>query len=250
MMPDATPNGSVVLVTGGSRGIGRAIVEDLARAGSTVAFTYSNSRPAAEELVAELTGQGCSVSSHQADVRDYKRACDLIAEIEQSIGPIGVLVNNAGIKRDSALHRMEPEAWTEVIETNLGGTFHYCRALIYPMIKRRGGSIINIVSVSGIVGLAGQTNYSASKAGIIGFTRALSREVARFGIRVNAIAPGFIETEMLTDIPEEARKRMFSQIPQGAPGTPRQVAHAVAFLAGDQAQYITGQVLPVDGGMV
>ncbi len=240
----------VALVTGGSRGIGRAIVEEAARSGWKVAFTYSNSQKAAGGLVDELRQLGFVASAYRADVRDFQRACEVVAEVEKSLGPPDLLVNNAGIKRDVALYRMDPATWAEVIDTNLGGTFNYSRAVIFGMIKRKAGAIVNIVSVSGLIGLAGQTNYSASKAGIIGFTKALSKEVARFGIRVNAIAPGFIQTDMLNDIPEETRKRMFAQIPLGSPGLPRHVAQAVVFLAGEVSEYITGQVLPVDGGMV
>jgi 3-oxoacyl-[acyl-carrier protein] reductase len=240
----------VALVTGGSRGIGQAIVEELARAGWKVAFTYSSSGEAAEKVAAGLRAEGLVCSAFQADVRDFQRASEVVKQVEESLGPIGLLVNNAGIKRDGAFMRMDPEKWKEVLDTNLGGTFNYSRSVIMGMIKRGSGVIINIVSVSGLIGLAGQTNYSASKAGVIGFTRALAKEVARFNIRVNAIAPGFIQTDMLSDIPEAARKTMFAQIPMGSPGSPTHVAQTVAFLAGEGAGYITGQVLPVDGGMV
>lgn len=240
----------VALVTGGSRGIGRAIVQELARSAWDVAFTYHSNRAAAEDLLELFKSQGVRGLAFEADAADYERARQVSEEVEESLGPVHLLVNNAGIKRDVALFRMEPDQWREVIDTNLGGTFNYSRAVIYAMIRRKTGVIVNIVSVSGIVGLAGQTNYSASKAGMIGFTKALAREVARFDIRVNAVAPGYIETDMLKDLPEAARKRMSEQIPQGAPGTPHDVAQVVAFLAGDGARYITGQVLPVDGGMV
>lgn len=240
----------VALVTGGSRGIGRAIVEELAHCGWRVAFTYNSSEEAAQELAGELQRRGFVASAYRADVRDYLRACEVVAEVQGAIGAIDLLVNNAGVKRDVALYRMDPTAWREVIDTNLGGTFNYCRAVIFSMMRRKGGAIVNIVSVSGLIGLAGQTNYSASKAGVIGFTKALSKEVARFHVRVNAVAPGFIQTDMLKDIPEQARKQMFAQIPLGSPGSPRQVAQAVVFLAGEGSEYITGQVLPVDGGMV
>jgi len=240
----------VALVTGGSRGIGKAIVEELAALGWKVGFTYSASGAIAQEIVQQASGRALTVKAYQADVKNYDRAAEVTAQMEQELGPIDLLVNNAGIKRDTALYRMEPEAWRDVIDTNLGGTFNYCRAVVYGMIKRHSGTIVNIVSVSGIIGLSGQTNYSASKAGVIGFTKALSKEVARFDIRVNAVAPGFIETDMLGTIPEDAKKKMFAQIPMGSPGTPRQVAQVVSFLASPAAAYITGQVLPVDGGMV
>jgi 3-oxoacyl-[acyl-carrier protein] reductase len=245
----STPNARVALVTGGSRGIGRAIVEELVRSNWKVGFTYSSSEEAANSLVAGLGGTS-SLLACKADVREYQRASEVVAQVEHSLGPIDLLVNNAGIKQDSALFRMDPGKWKVVIDTNLGGTFNYSQNVILGMIKRGSGVIINIVSVSGMIGLAGQTNYSASKAGIIGFTKALAKEVARFHIRVNAVAPGFIETDMLSDMPEAARKSMFAQIPLGSPGTPKQVAQVVAFLAGEDSGYITGQVLPGEGGMI
>jgi 3-oxoacyl-[acyl-carrier protein] reductase len=232
---------SVALVTGGTRGIGRAIVEEFAAAGYQVAFTYAGNRAAAESMAGVAT-------SYQADSRDFARAEQVVAEVQSSLGPVDVLVNNAGIKRDSALHNMDPAAWQEVIDTNLTGTFNYCRALMKSLI-RRGGSVINVTSVSGIIGMAGQTNYSASKAGVIGFTKALAREVARFGVRVNAVAPGFIDTDMTASIDENARKKLYSQIPLGKPGTTKQVARAVLYLASEDAAYITGQVLTMDGGL-
>ena len=230
---------SVVLVTGGSRGIGRAIVEEFNGAGHKVAFTYAGNTAAAQQVQA---------AAYQADVRDFARAQAVVAEIQSSLGPIDVLVNNAGIKRDSALHNMAPEAWQEVIDTNLTGTFNYTRALMKELI-RRNGVVINVTSVSGVIGMAGQTNYSASKAGVIGFTKALAREVARFGVRVNAIAPGFIDTDMTASIDENARKKLYAQIPLGQPGTARQVARAAVYLASEDAAYITGQVLTMDGGL-
>jgi len=232
---------SVALVTGGSRGIGRSIVEELAAAGYQVAFTYAGNQAAAESLAGVA-------KSYQADSRNFARAEQVVADVQTSLGPVDVLVNNAGIKRDSALHNMDPAAWQEVIDTNLTGTFNYCRVLMKSLI-RHGGSVINVTSVSGIIGMAGQTNYSASKAGVIGFTKALAREVARFGVRVNAVAPGFIDTDMTASMDENARKKLYSQIPLGKPGTPKQVARAVLYLASEDAAYITGQVLTMDGGL-
>ncbi len=240
----------IALVTGGSRGIGRAIVEGLARASWKVGFTYSSSAEAADKTVAALKEEGLTAAAYHADVRDYQRAAEVVKQTEESLGPVSLLVNNAGIKRDGPFMRMDVQKWQEVLDTNLGGTFNYSRCVVMGMIKRGAGAIVNIVSVSGIIGLAGQTNYSASKAGVIGFTRALAKEVARFNVRVNAIAPGFIQTDMISDIPDAARKTLFAQIPMGTPGTPEHVAQAVVFLAGEGAGYITGQVLPVDGGMV
>ena len=240
----------VALVTGGSRGIGRAVVEELARSGWKVAFTYGSNAEAAEQVVSHLVGAGHSAAAYRADVRSFETASEVVKQVESSLGPIQVLVNNAGIKKDVSFLRMDQEKWREVIDTNLGGTFNYSRNVVMGMVKRGSGVIINIVSVSGVIGLAGQANYSASKAGIIGFTKALAKELARFSVRVNAVAPGFIETEMISDIPEAARKNLLAQIPMGSPGSPEQVAKVVVFLAGDGAGDITGQVLPVDGGMV
>jgi 3-oxoacyl-[acyl-carrier protein] reductase len=232
---------SVALVTGGSRGIGRAIVEEFAAKGYKVAFTYAGNQAAAESLAGVAR-------PYQADSRDFNCAEKVVADVQSVLGPIDVLVNNAGIKRDGALHNMDPVAWQEVIDTNLTGTFNYSRAVMKHLI-RRGGSVINITSVSGIIGMAGQTNYSASKAGVIGFTKALAREVARFGVRVNAVAPGFIDTDMTASIDDNARKKLYAQIPLGKTGTAMQVARAVLYLASEDGNYITGQVLTMDGGL-
>ncbi len=239
---------SVALVTGGSRGIGRAIVEEFACAGFAVAYTYSQNRDAAEAQVRSLADAGHKVLAFQADVKDYSRALDVVKETQESLGPVDVLVNNAGIRRDRALHNMDPADWNEVIGTNLTGTFNYARAVVGGMI-RRGGVILNLSSVSGLMGIAGQTNYSASKAGIIGFTKALSREVARFGVRVNAVVPGVIETDMTATMDEAARKKLYAQVPAGRVGDARQVAKLALYLAGADASYITGQVFTIDGGL-
>jgi len=238
----------VVLITGGSRGIGAAIVREFAGAGYAVGFTYAGNKEAADGLVASLAGQGKKAVAFQADVRDFARAQEVAKETHEALGPVDVLINNAGIRRDRALHNMDPALWQEVLETNLTGTFNYSRAVIGAMI-RRGGVILNLASVSGVIGIAGQTNYSASKAGMIGFTKALSREVARFGVRVNAIAPGFIETDMTASLDEVARKKLLAQIPLGGLGTPEQVARLAWYLASEDAAYITGQVFTMDGGL-
>jgi 3-oxoacyl-[acyl-carrier protein] reductase len=235
----------VALVTGGSRGIGRAIVEAFHAAGYRVAFTYNSNEAAANDLVARL---GPDAAAFQADVRDFARAAETIALTTAKFGPISALINNAGITRDGSLMKMDPAAWRDVIDTNLTGTFNYSRNTVGGML-RTGGSIVNIASVSGVVGMAGQTNYSASKAGVIGFTRALSKEVARFGIRVNAVAAGFIDTDMTAAMDENARKKLYAQIPLGQPGTALDVARLVLYLAGDEAAYITGQVWNIDGGL-
>jgi 3-oxoacyl-[acyl-carrier protein] reductase len=239
---------SVALVTGGSRGIGRAIVEELAAARYAVAFTYAQNRDAAEALAACIAQRGQQAMACQADVRDFARAADVVKSAQETLGPIDLLINNAGIRRDRALHNMDPAEWQEVIDTNLTGTFNYARAVI-PGMLRRGGVILNISSVSGVMGIAGQTNYSASKAGMIGFTKALSREVARFGIRVNAVVPGVIETDMTASMEEPARKRLFGQIPAGKPGTAHHVASMVLYLASADSEYATGQVFTIDGGL-
>ncbi len=236
---------NVALVTGGARGIGRAIVEELAGAGYGVAFTYATRKEAADALVSSL---GSSVTALQADVRNFARAREVIDAVTGTLGPVTVLVNNAGIRKDGVFHSMDPSAWQEVIETNLTGAFNYSRLLAGDMI-RRGGSIINITSVGGILGMAGQANYCASKAGLIGFTKALSKEVARFGVRVNAIAPGYIDTEMTESIDPEVRKKLYSQIPMRRTGTAQEIAKLVLYLASDAAAYVTGQVWAIDGGL-
>ncbi len=238
----------VALVTGGSRGIGRAIVEAFAGAGYSVAFTYAHNREAAEALATHFAEEEKNVVAYSADVRDFSRANEVVQAVRTALGPIDVLLNNAGIRRDRALLNMDPALWHEVVDTNLTGTFNYSRAVVDAMI-RSGGVILNIASVSGLTGMAGQTNYSASKAGMIGFTKALSREVARFGIRVNAIAPGFIETDMTISMEEAACKRLYAQIPAGRPGTAEDVARLALYLAGSDATYITGQVYTIDGGL-
>lgn len=245
---DPVSDQPVALITGGSRGIGRAMVEEFAASGYAVAFTFASNKTAADELVQCVESKGGRALALLADVRDFARANEVIREAQAALGPIAVLVNNAGIKKDSPLMRMDPASWQEVIDTNLTGTFNYTRALIGEMI-RRGGSILNVTSTSGITGMAGQTNYSASKAGIIGFTKALAKEVVRFDVRVNAIAPGFIETDMTGSIDEATRKKLYAQIPMGKPGSARDVAKLAVWLAGPDAQYVTGQVWNMDGGL-
>lgn len=235
----------VGLVTGGGRGIGRAIVEEFSAAGYSVVFTYSSNASAAGALVETL---GSTVTALQADVRDLDRAHQVVAETIAKYGPISVLVNNAGIRSDVPLMKMEPAVWRDVIDTNLTGTFNYSRAVVGGML-RTGGAVVNVTSVSGVIGMAGQTNYSASKAGVIGLTKALAKEVARFDIRVNAVAPGFIDTDMTASIDENTRKKLYAQIPSGQAGTVRDVARLVLYLAGDEAKYVTGQVWNIDGGL-
>lgn len=238
----------VALVTGGSRGIGRAIVQEFAAANMKVAFTYAERADAAEELCTAIAAAEGHAIAYRADVRDFARAEEVVCMVQEVLGPIDVLVNNAGIRRDGLLATMDPVVWHDVLDTNLGGTFNYTRATMPHMI-RRGGAVINVSSVSGVSGLSGQANYSASKAGIIGFTKALAKEVASFGVRVNAVAPGLIETDMIASLSDAARKKLYSLIPLGKPGTAAQVATLVSFLAGDDAAYISGQVFQIDGGL-
>jgi len=238
----------VVLITGGSRGIGEAIVQRFAEAGYSVAFTYASNQAAADAVVSRIAAAGGSALGLVADVRDFPRACDVVKEVQDALGPITVLVNNAGIKKDMPLMKMDPASWQDVLDTNLTGTFNYTRALIGSLV-RTGGSVINVASTSGVTGMAGQSNYSASKAGVIGFTRALAKEVVRFGVRVNAIAPGFIETDMTASIDEAVRKKLYAQIPMGRAGSARDVAQLALYLAGDDTTYVTGQVWNMDGGL-
>jgi 3-oxoacyl-[acyl-carrier protein] reductase len=239
---------STALITGGSRGIGRAMVEEFAAAGYPVAFTYSSNQEAAAALVDCIVSKGGQAAGFQADAKDFARAAEVLKEVQAQLGPVAVLVNNAGIKKDGPLMRMDPSAWQDVIDTNLTGTFNYTRVLIGELV-RRGGSIINVTSTSGVTGMAGQTNYSASKAGVIGFTRALAKEVVRFDVRVNAIAPGFIETDMTASIDEATRKKLYAQIPMGKAGSAADVAKLAVYLASDAAKYVTGQIWNMDGGL-
>ena len=238
----------VALITGGTRGIGRALVETFAAADYAVAFTYASSSDAAGEIESAQKAEGRTVRGYQAAVEDPVACEKVFAEVEQETGPVDVLVNNAGITRDGPLHRMSPDDWHQVIATNLTGAFYYSRKAVQSML-RRGGVILNVTSVSALIGMPGQTNYSASKAGMIGFTRSLAKEVARFDIRVNAIAPGFIETDMTEALPEAVRKKAYAQVPMRKPGDPADVAKLALYLAGPDAGYVTGQVFPIDGGL-
>jgi 3-oxoacyl-[acyl-carrier protein] reductase len=237
-------DGKVALVTGGSRGIGAAISRELAKAGARVALNYRAGQEAADEIADEVGGLAV-----QADVSNPEDVQALIERVEGELGAIDALVNNAGVTRDTLIARMTDDDWQTVIDTNLRGTFNTSRAVSRKMLRRRAGSIVNLSSVVGVHGNPGQANYAASKAGIIGLTKALARELGSRGVRVNAIAPGYISTELTDVLPEEARGLILQNTPLGRLGEPEDVARAVRFLCSDEAAFITGEVLLVDGGL-
>lgn len=237
------------LVTGGARGIGRAVALALAREGAGVVVNYSSSEEAASEVVRAIRAEGGRAVSLQADVADPAQVARLVQGAEEAFGPVDILVNNAGITRDSLLIRMKDEDWQRVLDVDLTGAYNCTRAVLRQMMRRRWGRIVNISSVVGLVGNAGQANYSAAKAGLIGFTRAVAREVASRGITANAIAPGYIETDMTQGLPESVKEQLLGTIPMGYLGQVEDVAGLVVFLVSDSARYITGQVIAVDGGM-
>lgn len=240
--------GKTAIVTGGSRGIGRAICIELARRGANVVFSYAGNAAAADETVKLVEAEGVAARSVKGDVTSADSAKELV-EAARELGGVNILVNNAGITRDKLAARMSEEDFDAVIATNLKGAFLMTKAVLRPMMRAKSGSIVNMASVVGIMGNAGQANYAASKAGLIGMTKSVAREVAAAGIRVNAVAPGYIETDMTAAMPEAAQQAMCSMIPAARAGKPEDVARAVAFLVSDDAAYITGQVLAVDGGM-
>ncbi|PJF34796.1 MAG: 3-oxoacyl-[acyl-carrier-protein] reductase [Candidatus Thermofonsia Clade 1 bacterium] len=242
--------GRVAVVTGASRGIGRAIALELARRGAAVVINYNRSAEAAEQVVAAIQSAGGRALAVQADVSQAAQAEALIRAAQTQFGKLDILVNNAGVTRDGLLLSMKEEDWDSVLTTNLKSAWSCSKAAVRGMIRQRSGRIVNITSVVGISGQAGQTNYSASKAGLIGFTKALAREVASRGITVNAVAPGFITTDMTANLSAELMAEIRERIPLARYGTPEDVAYAVAFLVSDEASYITGQVLTIDGGLI
>lgn len=239
-----------MIVTGGTRGIGKAIVLELARRGANVAFNYSKSAEDAELLRADAEAFGVKAFSAQCDVANTALAAEFVGLVKDTFGTVDHLVNNAGITRDQLILRMKEEDWDAVIDTNLKGAWNFCKAVLRPMMKNEnGGSIVNISSISGVVGMIGQSNYSASKAGMIGLTKSLAKEVASRKITVNAVAFGLIETEMASEMNAEFREKILSQIPLGRLGNVQESAELVTFLLSHSARYITGQVIQADGGL-
>ena len=234
---------------GGTRGIGRAIVLELARNGCNVVFNYSKSDDLANALVKEIEALGVKAVAKKVDVSDFEAAKNMVKEVKDEFGQIDYLINNAGITRDKLLAMMKEDDWDDVINTNLKSVYNFSKAVIMPMIKQKSGNILNITSVSGIAGVAGQVNYSSSKAGMIGFTKALAKEVGKANINVNAIACGFIETDMTSSLPDEYKKKMTDMTSLKRFGRPEEIAKITAFLLSDDAKYITGHVLTVDGGL-
>jgi len=240
--------GKIALVTGATRGLGKAMAERLAREGATVVVTGRDAARAAE-VAREIAAGGARAFGFRLEVSDAESVAELLRQVEDQVGAVDILVNNAGVTRDTLLLRMSDEEWDEVIRVNLTGAYRLAKGVLRGMMKKRWGRIINISSVVGLIGNPGQTNYAASKAALIGFTKSLAREVASRGITVNAVAPGFIETDMTGALSKEQQERLAERIPLGRIGRPEEVASCVAFLASDDASYITGHTLVVDGGL-
>jgi 3-oxoacyl-[acyl-carrier protein] reductase len=239
----------VAIVTGGTRGIGRSIVLAICREGADCAFTYTKDHALADSLVKEVQNIGRRALSVQLNVRDFENTKMLIERVKEDLGRLDILVNNAGITRDKSLMMMNKDDWSDVIDTDLTGVFNTTRACIITFLKQKSGNIVNISSVSGIHPLPGQVNYAAAKAGVIGFTKSLAKEVAAYNIRVNAVAPGFIETDMTANLSEKYREKLNRMIPMGRFGIPDEVSRIVVFLLSDESRYITGQVIQTDGGL-
>lgn len=241
--------GRSAIVTGAARGIGRCISLELARRGCNIAFCYQNSKTQASDLAAEISAMGRKVLARQVRVEDFSAAQEMVQETKRQFGAVDFLVNNAGIIRDKLILRMSESEWDEVLDTNLKGAFNFSKAVSAIMVKAKFGSILNITSISGLVGVPGQANYSASKAGMIGLTKSLAKELASRNITVNALALGLIDTEMTQTMPEEYKEAALKNIPLGRLGTPQEIARIAAFLLSEDARYITGQVVQCDGGL-
>ena len=241
--------GRVAVVTGGARGIGKAICQELASQGASLAVVDIQ-QELAEETAAAFRGEGVKAAAFAANVADPESVKAMVSDVLAELGKVDILVNNAGITRDNLLIRMKEEEWDAVLAVNLKGTFNCIKAVARPMMKAHYGKIVNIASVVGVMGNAGQANYSASKAGVIGLTKTAAKELAARGITVNAVAPGYIETEMTAQLPEKARQALLSVVPLARAGTPEDVAKVVGFLAGSDSDYVTGQTINIDGGMV
>jgi 3-oxoacyl-[acyl-carrier protein] reductase len=241
--------GRVAVVTGGGRGIGRAVAVRLANEGANVAISYRSNDAAAEEVAEEVRAAGAQCETFKGDVASPEDVDALFKGVGEAFGPVEILINNAGLTRDNLMMRMKENEFDEVLSTNLKGTYLCTRAALRPMVRARWGRIVNVSSVVGLVGNAGQANYAASKAGIIGFTKSVAREVAQRGITANVVAPGYVETELTSSLSEEVKDRIREQVPAGRFAEAEEVAEVVAFLAGEGAGYITGQTLAVDGGM-
>lgn len=249
-MSDKQFEGRTAIVTGGTRGIGRAIVLELARRGANVAFNYSKSADEAEKLKAEIEATGVKALAAQCDVANTEAAAEFVKQVVAEFGNLDFLVNNAGITRDQLIMRMKEDDWDAVIDTNLKGAWNFSKAVLRPMMKNEnGGSILNISSISGVVGMLGQSNYSASKAGMIGLTKSLAKEVASRKITVNALAPGMVDTDIVSEMNPEFREKILAQIPLGRFATVDEIAQTACFLLSDAARYITGQVIQADGGL-
>lgn len=244
-----TLKGKIALVTGGTRGIGREIALGLAYEGANIAITYTSNEEKALAVVEEIKATGVNAIAVKSNVVDNDQVLNMVKEVEGQLGTIDILVNNAGITKDNLIIRMSEEDWDSVLDVNLKGVFLCTKAVTRAMMKKRYGKIINISSVVGVGGNAGQGNYSASKAGVIGFTKSMAKELASRGIRVNAIAPGFIQTDMTDVLKEEVKEAMISNIPLNSFGQPKDIANLVVFLASEKSDYITGQIIKVDGGM-
>ena len=242
--------GKNVLITGGSRGIGKEIAIEFSKYGVNVAISYINNKEKAQEVIDEIEKNGAKGIAIKADVSKEEDVLNMVEIINNSLGQIDILVNNAGITKDNLIIRMKTEEWDDVIDTNLKGTYLCTKSVVRGMMKRRYGKIINIASVVGITGNFGQGNYSASKAGVIGFTKSMAKELASRGVNVNAVAPGFIETDMTKNLKQDVKDSLVKSIPMGRPGKPKDIANIVVFLASEKSDYITGQVINVDGGMV